>query len=108
ELLKSWAARGETGLELAATVRFLKERAHAVPTRQPCFDLCGTGGSGLSRYNVSTTVAFIAAAAGVPVAKHGNRGSQRPNGSFDLLEALDVAFDLSVEQEAALQQETGV
>ncbi len=108
QLLKGWAARGETGVELAAAVRFLEDKALRVPTVVPCFDLCGTGGSGLSRYNVSTTVAFVAAAAGVPVAKHGNRGSRRPNGSFDLLEALGVAFDLSVEQEATLQKETGV
>lgn len=108
ELLKSWAARGETGRELAATVRFLRDKSLKVPVREPCFDLCGTGGSGRTRYNVSTTVAFIAAAAGVPVAKHGNRGSRRPNGSFDLLEALGIPFDLTVDQEAALQAETGV
>lgn len=108
ELLKSWAARKETGPELAATVRFLRAKSLQVPVKEPCFDLCGTGGSGRTRYNVSTTVAFIAAAAGVPVAKHGNRGSQRPNGSFDLLEALGVPFDFTVEQEAALQAETGV
>lgn len=108
DLLKSWATRGETGRELAATVRFLRDKALKVPVKQPCFDLCGTGGSGRTRYNVSTTVAFIAAAAGVPVAKHGNRGSHRPNGSFDLLEALGIPFELTVEQEAALQDETGV
>lgn len=108
EILKSWAARKETGSELAVAVRFLRARSLQVPVKQPCFDLCGTGGSGRTRYNVSTTVAFIAAAGGVPVAKHGNRGSARPNGSFDLLEALGVPFELSVDQEAALQAETGV
>lgn len=107
-LLKTWSARKETGLELAAAVRFLRERAITVPTKQPGLDLCGTGGSGLSRYNVSTTVAFIVAAAGIVVAKHGNRGSKRPNGSFDLLDALGVPFDLSPEQQAELQQESGV
>jgi anthranilate phosphoribosyltransferase len=107
-LLKAWAARGESGVELAATVRFLREKAVTVPVATPCFDLCGTGGSGLTRYNVSTTVAFIAAAAGVPVAKHGNRGSRRPNGSFDLLDELGVAFELPPEKEAELQKESGV
>lgn len=108
EILKTWAGRGETGVELAATVRFLRSRSVHVPVKSPAFDLCGTGGSGLSRYNVSTTVAFIAAAAQVPVAKHGNRGSRRPNGSFDLLEALGIPFELSPEQEAELLQKTGL
>lgn len=108
DILRSWAARRETGAELAATVRFLRDRSLQVPVERPCFDLCGTGGSGRTRYNVSTTVAFIAVAADVPVAKHGNRGSTRPNGSFDLLEALGIPFEFTVKQEAALQAETGV
>ena len=107
-LLSRWAERGETGIELGAAVRFLRERAIRVPTRVSCFDLCGTGGSGLGRYNVSTTVAFVAAAAGIPVAKHGNRGSRRPNGSFDLLEALEVPFALSPADEAELLHSTGL
>lgn len=108
EILKAWAGRGETGVELAATVRHLKQHAVQVPVEQECFDLCGTGGSGLSRYNISTTVAFLAAAAGVPVAKHGNRGSHAPNGSFDLLERLEIPFDLSPEKEAQLLAGTGL
>jgi anthranilate phosphoribosyltransferase len=108
DLLRTWAGRGETGPELAATVSFLRSHAIQVPLSAPSFDLCGTGGSGLTRYNVSTTVAFIAAAAGIPVAKHGNRGSHRPNGSFDLLDALGVPFDLSPDAEARLQDETGL
>ncbi len=108
QLIASWAGRSETGTELAATVEFLMSHALRVPVAQPCFDLCGTGGSGLSRYNISTTVAFVAAAASVPVAKHGNRGSQRPNGSFDLLDELGVPFELSPEKEAELQKATGL
>lgn len=108
ELLRTWAARGETGTELAATVRHLRGRACTVPVEQPCFDVCGTGGSGLPRFNISTTVAFIAAAAAIPVAKHGNRGSRRGDGSFDLLEALGIPFDLTPEQEAHLQATTGI
>jgi anthranilate phosphoribosyltransferase len=108
QLLSSWAARGETATELAATVRFLRQRAVTVPLKTPCFDLCGTGGSGLARFNVSTTVAFIAAAAGIPVAKHGNRGSKSNNGSFDLLEALQIPFELGPEQEVKLQAQTGL
>src|SRR6186713_1347983 len=87
-LLKSWAERGETGTELCATVEFLRDHALLVPVAEPCLDVVGTGGSQLNRYNVSTTVAFVAAAAQIPVAKHGNRGSLRQNGSFDLLDEL--------------------
>jgi len=108
QLLKTWAERGETGAELFATVEFLRKRAVVVALDQPCFDLCGTGGSALSRYNISTTVAFIVAAAGIPVAKHGNRGSKRPNGSFDLLDELGIPFELSPQKQAQLQRETGV
>ena len=74
ELLVTWAERGETPIELAALVRLLRERAVRVDV-PPSFDLCGTGGSGLTRFNVSTTAAFIIAAAGIPVGKHGNFGS---------------------------------
>jgi anthranilate phosphoribosyltransferase len=71
-------------------------------------DLCGTGGSELTRFNVSTTVAFVLASAGVPVAKHGNRGSRRPNGSFDLLDALGIPFALPPAHLAELQRTTGL
>lgn len=108
DILKGWAQRGETGVELAATARYLKNHAVQVPVDTDCFDLCGTGGSGLTRYNISTTVAFVAAAAGVPVAKHGNRGSRRPNGSFDLLDELGVPFDLSPKDQAQLVASTGL
>lgn len=94
ELLGRWRERGETGEELAFLVRALWERATPVLAGGPCLDLCGTGGSGLSRFNVSTAAAFLLADAGVRVAKHGNRGSLRPNGSFDLLEALGVPIAL--------------
>ena len=107
-LLAAWAARGETAAEVAALVRLLREKSVRVELPAPAFDLCGTGGSGLTRYNVSTTVAFILAAAGVPVAKHGNVGSQRPNGSFDLLKELGVPFQLPPAALARLHAETGV
>ncbi len=107
-LLGRWANRGETGAELAAVVRGLLKRCVQLPISGPSFDLCGTGGTGLTRYNVSTTVAFILAAIGVPVAKHGNKGSKRPNGSFDLLDALGVPYQLKPEALAKLKRETGV
>lgn len=107
-LLVAWAQRGETGVELAAVVRFLLSRALSIPTSTRCIDPVGTGGSGLTRYNISTTTAFILAAAGVPVAKHGNRGSARPNGSFDFLDAIGIPFQLPPAAIARLLDETGV
>jgi anthranilate phosphoribosyltransferase len=92
EVLVLWSDRGETAVELAALVRFLLDKAVAIGDVGITLDLCGTGGSGLARFNVSTTAAFVLAAAGIPVAKHGNKGSGRPNGSFDLLEALKVPY----------------
>jgi len=95
-ILAAWTARGETGSELAAAVEALRERAPTLALDRPCFDVVGTGGSGLIRYNVSTTVCFVLAAAGIPVAKHGNRGSARANGSFDFLEALGIPLTLPI------------
>jgi anthranilate phosphoribosyltransferase len=108
DLLCAWSERGETGAELAAVVRFLLARALPLAELAPSIDLCGTGGSGLTRYNVSTTAAFVLCAAGVPVAKHGNKGSGRPNGSFDLLEALRVPYLLPLPRLAELHRRSGV
>lgn len=108
EILVALAERGETAVEVAAFVRGLQQRAVRIPTSIESLDVCGTGGSGLTRYNVSTTVAFICAAAGIPVAKHGNRGSRRPNGSFDVLEELDIPFGLPPERLAAVHEQTNI
>jgi anthranilate phosphoribosyltransferase len=107
-LLEAWSARGETADELMAVVLTLLTRATAPVAPRRCLDIVGTGGSGLTRYNVSTTAAFALAAAGVPVAKHGNKGSSRPNGAFDLLEALGIPFALPPAALDRLLVETGV
>jgi len=107
-LLVALSERGETGAEVAAFAKGLLARAAPIPLQRPSLDVCGTGGSGLTRFNVSTTVAFVLAAAGVPVAKHGNRGSLKPNGSFDLLDQLGVRYALPPEKLAALHRDTGV
>ena len=105
EVLRKLAERGETPVELAAFVRGLLQRAKMVPFANSCADCCGTGGSGRSRFNVSTTAAVVVASCGIPVAKHGNKGSRRPNGSFDLLEALGVPLDLTPARQAELLEE---
>jgi len=106
--LVALAKKGETADEVVGFMRVLQAHAIGVELGGDCIDVCGTGGSGLSRFNVSTAVAFVLAAAGVPVAKHGNRGSRRPNGSFDLLEALGCSFELSAGQVRALFDATGL
>jgi anthranilate phosphoribosyltransferase len=109
EILVSWHERGETGAELAAVVEALLAKAVRVPIAAPAvMDVCGTGGSALGRFNVSTTVAFILASAGVPVVKHGNKGSKVANGSFDLLEVLGVPYLQTPAHQARLSAETGL
>lgn len=107
-LLASLAERGETADELHGFVRCLLSHSIPVPFSEPTFDTCGTGGSGLVRFNVSTAVAFILAASGIVVAKHGNRGSRAPNGSFDLLEALGVPVELASASVARCLEQTGL
>ncbi len=71
-------------------------------------DCCGTGGSGLSHYNTSTTVAFVLAAGGVPVVKFGNRGMTSQSGSFDFLEGLGFPRDIPLDRLDSLLEEAGL
>ena len=97
-LLNQLSDRGETVDEIVGFSRAMRNRMIKVPlTFSRCLDLCGTGGSGKDRFNVSTATAFIVSAMGYPVAKHGNYGSRRPNGSFDFLDALKVSYDVPVD-----------
>jgi anthranilate phosphoribosyltransferase len=106
DFLIALAGKGETADELAAFANELRGRATPVPvddaTRdRGMLDVCGTGGDGLHTFNVSTTVALLCAAAGVPVAKHGNRAITSKSGSADVLDALGIPTDLSPEDAAA-------
>jgi anthranilate phosphoribosyltransferase len=90
-LLTALRAKGETAAELAGAAASL--RKHMTPIRsrrQDVIDTCGTGGSGSKLFNISTTAALVTAAAGVPVAKHGNRAITSRTGSADVLSALGV------------------
>src|SRR5207249_3428897 len=78
------------------------------PRRAPLLDTCGTGGSAFRVFNVSTAAAFVAAAAGIAVAKHGNRAMSGICGSADALEALGVRVSLTPEQCAACIDEVGI
>jgi anthranilate phosphoribosyltransferase len=106
-LLVALATRGETAEELAAAVQVV--RAHAVPLAvagELC-DTCGTGGDGQGTFNISTLAALVAAAAGVRIAKHGNRAASGRCGSADLLEALGVNLETSPAQVARSIDDTG-
>ena len=112
DFLIALAVRGETPAELAAFVRALRSRSLALPTPErfagrEMLDVCGTGGDRLGTFNISTTVALVCSAAGVLVAKHGNRAVTSKSGSADVLEHLGVAIDLSPEAAANSLEEHG-
>lgn len=105
EFLTALAAKGETVEEITGFARELRTRSILPPidssTRQlEILDVCGMGGDRLGTFNISTTVAFVVAAAGIPVAKHGNRAVTSQAGSADVLEALGVRIDLDPEEAA--------
>jgi anthranilate phosphoribosyltransferase len=108
-LLVALHAKGETAGEIAATARALRARACMAEAIDPrTVDNCGTGGSGLDTFNISTTACFVVAGAGVPVAKHGNRAASSRSGSFDVLEALGVRIDLTIQRCAEILADVGV
>jgi len=94
-LLMGLSIRGETPEIIAGAALAMRAAATRIkPAAQGLLDTCGTGGSGTSTFNISTTVALVVAACGVPVAKHGNRAISSKSGSADVLEALGVRLDI--------------
>lgn len=87
------AERGETSIEIAEAARAMRQRVIPVSAPANAIDVCGTGGDGHHTLNVSTAVAIVVAAAGVPVAKHGNRAASSKSGAADTLEALGLDLD---------------
>lgn len=90
ELLVTMAERGETAAEIAGAARAMRARMRRVDAPAGAIDVCGTGGDGQDTLNVSTAVALVVAACGVPVAKHGSRAATSRAGAADTLEALGV------------------
>ena len=108
-LLTALKMKGETPDELAGFAQGMREAATTIqPAVGPLVDTCGTGGDGLSTFNISTAAAFIAAGAGLYIAKHGNRGVSSPCGSADVLEALGIDIDLEAEKVRACIEEVGI
>ncbi|MCX5665957.1 MAG: anthranilate phosphoribosyltransferase [Candidatus Omnitrophica bacterium] len=92
--LKALRDKGETIDEITGAAKVMLEKAERVDAGMDLIDTCGTGGTGINTFNISTTVAFVIAGCGVRVAKHGNRSASEQCGSADVLEALGVKIGL--------------
>ena len=111
DVLSFLRRKGETIAELVGFAMAIREMSQPVDLDQsenPVLDTCGTGGDSTNSFNISTATAFVAAGAGLSVAKHGNRRISSQCGSADVLEALGVPIDLSAEQVSQCIRETGI
>lgn len=101
--------KGETVDEIAGCARAMRQRSVKVdPGPGVVLDTCGTGGDGLGTFNISTIAAFVVAACGVKVAKHGNRAASSKCGSADLLEALGVKIEIPKEKLERILRDVGI
>ena len=108
-LLMGLRAKGETAEEVAGTATALRGAMLSLPGQRPgAVDTCGTGGGAVGTINISTPAAFVAAAAGIPVAKHGNRSFTSRCGSADLFEALGISINLSAARAVEVLEEAGL
>ncbi len=100
--------KGESPEEVAGLARTMRTLATPIDLAGPLLDTCGTGGDDKGSFNISTAAAVVAAAAGIKVAKHGNRGASSRCGSADVLEALGVHVSMNPEQVASCIATTGI
>ncbi|MBS0482318.1 MAG: anthranilate phosphoribosyltransferase [Proteobacteria bacterium] len=106
--LTDLADRGETAAEIAGAAQAMRQRLIPVSAPANAIDVCGTGGDGFHTLNVSTAVALVVAACGVPVAKHGNRAASSKAGAADTLEALGLNLDRAAETAEATLGDLGI
>jgi anthranilate phosphoribosyltransferase len=106
-LLMAMRVRGETVPEITGAVRAMRARMTAIEAPEGAIDVCGTGGDGAGTLNVSSAVAFVVAAQGVPVAKHGNRALSSRTGGADVLTALGIDIDAPIDRLPAILRESG-
>jgi anthranilate phosphoribosyltransferase len=108
-LLVALRMKGETAEEIGGLARAMRDNAVRIPTRHPdAVDTCGTGGDRADTFNISTTAAFVAAGAGVPIAKHGNRAVSSQCGSADVLRALGVNVEATPHVASRCLDEVGI
>ena len=100
--------KGETVAEIVGLAKTMRARAVPVMVNTPVVDTCGTGGDGALTFNISTATAFVAAGAGLTVAKHGNRAMSSQCGSADVLESLGIKIDLNAGQVQRCLEEVGI
>ena len=108
--LAAFRAKGVSGDELSAMAKILQD-ASTTPSDLPSYDLvdtCGTGGDGANTFNISTAVAFVSAALGVKIAKHGNRSASGKVGSADVLENLGLPLNVSSEKVVEALKNLGI
>lgn len=109
EFLLALREKGETAEEVAALSIVMRSNAIKIPVPEGTYiDNCGTGGDGLQTFNISTTSAFVLASSGVKVAKHGNRKISSSSGSADVLQALGIHTDFTVEESVQLLKQEGI
>lgn len=108
-LLMALRVRGETVEEITGAARVMRAKALPIEAPEGAIDSCGTGGDGAGTWNVSTAVALVVAAAGVPMAKHGNRALTSKSGAADVLTALGVNIeaDMSLIRQALFEARIG-
>ncbi len=107
-VLTALATKGETPDEIAGFAKGMRAKASLVPDEADSIDIVGTGGDQCASFNISTTSAFVAAAAGAKVAKHGNRSVSSKSGAADVLEALGVKIASRPEQAKKCLETTGL